>query len=373
MTRPTITMTDDNHMHTQHVLPESATSHPSNPIPEEPSSIPEFDISPIGSQQSPSHSPIFSESRSDSDYPSTPGTDTQVAEAIKKLELEPTAALDFTRPRHKRGASTKLIVEDEEDVRKLAGEESSGIKVIGKLCCSGGCCDLEDVEVKPSTTSSVRVIHPDNDAFRSLCLKLGHLTLDGQLTKVVDVPPRTVSFEPLDSTQVPASSSSSSKPPLFVTPHPPYEVFSARIHSARELTNPGAEKRTYHFDLDVTDYPDEGGNVDFIVGGAIGVCTPNPPEMVDELFRLLGVEKSVQDEVVMLKTTGGRWPTIWGDEQSRELVTTRRELLTWCSDLQSVPPTKPLLRLLAEFAAEENEKKILMYLSSAQGQAAFCE
>lgn len=368
-------MSGEEHTHAQHELPKTSTSHPSNPIPEEPSSIPELEVSPISSQHSPvtaSFSPSFSEPLSDSEYPSTPATDPQVAEAIQKLEQEPTVAIDFTRPRHKRGGSTKLIVEDEEDVRRLTGEVSSGAKLLEKVCCSGGCLDLKDVQVNPAA-SGIPVVLPDNDAFRSLRLKLGHLSMDTQLTKVADLPPRTVSFDPLNSSEGLATPSSSSKPPVFVTPHPPYELYSARIHSARELTNPGAEKRTYHFDLDVTDYPDEGGNVDFVVGGAVGVCPPNSPEVVDELFRLLGVEASVQDERVKLKTTGGRWPTIWGQEQARELVTTRRELLTWCSDLQSYPPTKSLLRLLAEYAIEENEKKILTYLSSAQGQAAFCE
>lgn len=297
----------------------------------------------------------------------------QVAEAIKKLEIGPTVAIDFTKPRHKRGASTTLIVEDAEDVRKLTGEASSGIKLIEKVCCSGGCCNREDVDVDPAVASTIPVVFPDNAAFRSLGLKLEHLSLDSGLTKVVDIPPCTVSFEPLESAQDLPAPATSTKPPTFVTPHPPYELYSARIHSARELTNPGAEKRTYHFDLDVTDYPDEGGNVDFVVGGAVGVCAPNSPAMVDELFSLLEVEASIQDEPVTLKTSGGRWPTIWGDEKPRELVTTRRALATWCSDLQSYPPTKPLLRLLAEYATEENEKKILMCLSSAQGQSAFCE
>lgn len=149
-------------------------------------------------------------------------------------------------------------------------------------------------------------------------------------------------------------------------------MFSAPVHHARELTKPGAEKRTFHFDIDVTDYPDEGG-VDFKVGGAIGICPPNPPEMVDDVFDQLGVPKFVRDKPVTLKTQPIRWPTIWGDEKARELVTTRRELLTWCVDLQSTPPTKQLLRLMAEHADALNEKKILLYLTSAQGQAAFCE
>lgn len=139
------------------------------------------------------------------------------------------------------------------------------------------------------------------------------------------------------------------------------------------MTRAGAEKRTYHFDIDVSQYPVEGGDVDFVVGGAIGVCPANSPEAVDEIFDLLGVPKFVRDKKITLRTGGGRWPTIWGEEEPRELVTTRRELLTWCSDIQSYPPTKQLLRLLAEYASSEHEKKILMYLASAQGQASFCD
>ncbi|QSS59127.1 FAD binding domain-containing protein [Histoplasma capsulatum] len=75
----------------------------------------------------------------------------------------------------------------------------------------------------------------------------------------------------------------------------------------------------------------------------------------------------------MVNTTTGRWPTVWGDEKPRSLLTTRRELLSWCSDLQSYPPTKQMFRLLAEYATDRDEKKILMFLSSAQGQGAFCD
>ena len=162
-------------------------------------------------------------------------------------------------------------------------------------------------------------------------------------------------------------------PPNFVKPHPPYDVYSAPLYHARELTKPGAEKRTFHFDLDVSDYPAEGGDVDFVVGGAIGVCAPNDPELVDQILDRLGVPKFLRDKPLLLKTNSGRWPTIWGEDEAREVVTTRRELLTWCSDIQSYSPTKQLYRLLAEHADDEHEKKILTYLASAQGQAAFCD
>jgi len=214
---------------------------------------------------------------------------------------------------------------------------------------------------------------PNNDAFRSLNLRLEGLSLDTPLTNTVDLPEQTVFFTPLPSENETTPSTVSAHPPKFVHPHPPYDVYSAPLHHARKLTKSGAEKRTYHFDIDVTDYPKESGDVDFVVGGAIGVCAPNDPDVVESIFRNLGVLERVRDKPVLLHTTTGRWPTIWGDDQPRELATTRRELLTWCSDVQSYAPTKQLLRLLGEHATDPTEKKILLYLSSAQGQATFCD
>jgi sulfite reductase alpha subunit-like flavoprotein len=138
------------------------------------------------------------------------------------------------------------------------------------------------------------------------------------------------------------------------------------------LTKRGAEKRTFHFDVDVTDYPAEGG-VDFKVGGAIGICPPNDPAVVHDVMDQLGIPRFQRDKPLRIVTTGGRWPTIWGDEEARELVTTRREILTWTVDITSQAPTKPLLRLLAEHASDPTERQILLYICSAQGQAAFCD
>ena len=232
---------------------------------------------------------------------------------------------------------------------------------------------MKVLEEDPAPKLGSTVVLPDNDAFRSLSLRIGSLSLDSELTNLVDLPTQTVSFEKLFAEASPIQSTVQRHPPKFVTPHPPYELYSAKVHHARELTKPGAEKRTYHYDLDVTDYPAEGGNVDFVVGGAVGVQAPNSDDLVNEVFDLLNIPEYVRDKQVVMKTSTGRWPTIWGDDKPRELVTTRRELLTWCSDVQSYPPTKPLLRLLAEYATAPNEKKILLYLSSAQGQAAFCD
>lgn len=232
---------------------------------------------------------------------------------------------------------------------------------------------LQELKARDQFIPDLPLSLPENDAFRSLDLKLGTLGLDSELFGVVDVPTKTISFEPLAGQSTSTRQDNMKHPPNFVTPHPPYSVFSAPLFHARELTQPGAEKRTYHFDLDVTDYPTESGDVEFVVGGAIGVCAPNPPELVNAIFDHLAVPKFVRDKQVLMHTSNGRWPTIWGDEQARKLVTTRRELLTWCSDVQSYSPTKALLRLLAEHADNEHEKKILTYLSAAQGQASFCD
>ena len=267
-----------------------------------------------------------------------------------------------------------LISQSPDDVRRmLLGSEEVETKLIEKVCCGGGCCLLNALVEDPLKDPSRLVTLPENAAFRSLGLQLGPLNLDSELTKVAELPPEHVAFKPLPKDTVPDRSAVYQHPPKFVTPHHPYEVYSAKVHHARQLTNPGAEKRTYHFDLDVTDYPGESGDVDFVVGGAIGVCAPNPDALVDNILDLLYVPNFVRDKQVILETKAGRWPTVWGDDMSRELITTRRELLTWCSDVQSYPPTKALLRLLAEYTEAPNEKKILLYLVSAQGQAAFCD
>lgn len=300
------------------------------------------------------------------------------------------ARLDNGRPRR---ASTRLIAQNASDIRRITGESTA--EFVGR-CCGGGCCLMS-----PSNRATLEcepVSTPDNDAYRSLCLAITQIPT--RLTQVADLPPRTVSFTPISgprglpspvdsaisvgSDGLPARAASPGpdatsyavdttiQPPRFVQPHAPFHVYPARIQDARELTRPGAEKRTFHLDLDVTDYPAEE-LTDFKVGGAIGVTAPNCESVVDDVFDALGVTRFQRDKPVLMKTTTGRWPTVWGDDKPRELVTTRRDLLTWCTDLQSFPPTKPLLRILAEHASEDNERKILMFLCSAEGQGTFCD
>lgn len=292
-----------------------------------------------------------------------------------------------------RRASTRLIAQNARDIQRITGETSAEFV---QRCCGGGCCRLSSA----ADGADREVVEaPDNDAYRSLKLNIGEIPTI--LTKVAELPERTVSFEPVraPTSQLPSPSDSgiglgetppdgtsslsealaaldvfdtSIQPPRFVQPHPPHHVHPVKIHNCRSLTKNGAEKRTYHFDLDITDYPDEEGT-DFKVGGAIGVMAPNSESTVEEVLDALMVPRFLRDKPVLVKTTKGRWPTVWGDDQSRELVSTRRDIFTWCLDLQSYPPTKPVFRLLAEHASAENEKKILMYLCSSEGQGVFCD
>jgi sulfite reductase alpha subunit-like flavoprotein len=325
--------------------------------------------------------------------PEEPQTASSVAPSLTYSDSADEQEIEEPRqiePRRRR-ASTRLIAKSPDDVQRITGESTTQLI---KRCCGGGCC-LSNAKAKEEGVDYERVTYPDNDAYRSLFLKID--AIPTTLSNVCDLPEQTTFLQPvrrpsnLPSPTEPSLATALAdevatkldslslenldtkiQPPTFVQPHPPHHVFAARIHNTRELTGMGAEKRTFHFDLDVTDYPD-GEDVDFKVGGAIGVSAPNDESMIDEILDLLLVPRFLRDKPVLLRTTKGRWPTVWGDDMARELVTTRRDLLTWCSDIQSYPPTKQLLRVLAEHATDENERKILNFLCAAEGQGVFCD
>lgn len=321
----------------------------------------------------------MSDETSDSDAPSTPLTEPQ--EMANEERLDKLADLPASPQRDRKRRASTTYASNSEEIRRLLGN-GSGTNFLQKYCCGEGCCMLEALPLDTDKPGFRPVIAPDNDAFRFLLPKLAALSLDTPLTKVIEMPESRISFASIRRDSIAQkfprerhghdAASVNVRPPEYMKPHPPYDIFNAPVYGARELTKPGAEKRTFHFDLDVTEYPAEGG-VDFKVGGAVGVCPPNDPAVVDDIMDQLGMPRFTRDKTIRLRTTGGRWPTIWGDDTDRELVTTRREILTWTVDISSTAPTKPLFRVLAEYAMAENEKKILTYLCSAQGQAAFCD
>ena len=360
----------------------TSTNHPEHSVPTEPAPITSLaDLSPqIPLSQSTTSSPQSSsenlgfkeQSSTDSETPPS----TPPAHAVDTLPELVQHTSSQTTPKRRRRAST--LAANSEDIKRILGD--GGTSVLEK-CCGAGCCKLEQLSL--SKDAPIGVNPPDNVAFHFLNLQLSGLQMDAALTRIVDLPENNISFATLRKQSItekfPNETSHGHEreivnvyPPEYMKPHPPYTIFNAPLYGARELTKKGAEKRTFHFDIDVTDYPEEGG-VDFKVGGAIGICPPNDPAVVEYIMDRLGVPLFQRDKPVRLFTKGGRWPTIWGDESSRELVTTRREVLTWTLDISSTPPTKPVLRLLAEHTSDSTEKKILLFLCSAQGQAAFCD
>lgn len=373
-----------------HPIPNSATSHPDNPIPTDPTIT--HKISKLSPRIHPKYA--FTDSTrssaeslsgttdedSASDAPSTPMTEPQEVSADESFDKLPELPTSPSRERGRRASTTYASTTKE--INKLLGNVGSGTKFLEKYCCGETCCKNFALPRKSTKPDFKPIVAPDNDAFRFLAPTLRSLTQDTPLTNIIDMPEIKMSFGPLRRESIGQkfpgerhehdAKSVINRPPQYMKPHPPYDVFNAPVYGARELTKPGAEKRTFHFDIDVTDYPEEGG-VDFKVGGAVGVCPPNDPAVVDDIMDQLGVPRFVRDKPIRLHTTGGRWPTIWGDEEARELVTTRREILTWTVDISSTAPTKGLFRVLAEYATAENEKKILMYMCSAQGLAAFCD
>lgn len=263
-------------------------------------------------------------------------------------------------------------------------------------CCSGAPFDLESIVRLPPISqhdfeAGLKNLQA-NDAFRILDIDLEKFQPGGKLTNVPALAPCAVLLErqeaPISPPATPRSSTDSrdrattsdfktnlvpeptNHPPKFVQPHPPYAVHSAPIIQAEQMTKDGASKRVYHLSIDVSRYPLQPGE-SWLVGGSFGMCPANDHETIAEVLEITGDFDTSQDGV-LLKTQGGRWPTVWGDDQARTLLTTKYDLLRWCSDLSSSPIKKSVLRVMAEYATDDLEKQILLYLISRQGQTAFC-
>ncbi|KAG9562054.1 FAD binding protein, partial [Aureobasidium melanogenum] len=242
------TMTTHTHKH----IPTSATSHPDNPIPTEPVSIPQGSMSPskrsVHSQsQSPrssgdslGESMAWSEGTLESGI-STPSTELyDQFEEMTPRDKKSSTETDVT----KRRASTHLITSSADDIRKLLGTGETGTAFLQNYCCgaAANCCKIK--VLRPDTTQPgfIPVVLPDNDAFRALNLKINALTLDTGLSDLVELPKPKYSLESVSKDE--ASSHHSTvdvHPPTFVQPHPPYDVYSAPVFHARQLTNEGAE------------------------------------------------------------------------------------------------------------------------------------
>ncbi|GKT95048.1 LOW QUALITY PROTEIN: FAD binding domain-containing protein [Colletotrichum tofieldiae] len=190
-------------------------------------------------------------------------------------------------PPRRRRASTRLIAQSPADIQRITGESTAQLI---QRCCGGGCC--MKLGAKKEGLEYESIPFPDNDAYKSLALKIGDIPT--KLTSIADLPEQTVFFEPVPRPAATASSPADSAISLGPDARENKDADLAAVQSQLKdftlegidttkeppdtcsrtpVSCPGAEKRTYHFDLDITSYPGEE-DMDFRVGGAIGVMAP---------------------------------------------------------------------------------------------------
>ncbi|ORY81459.1 hypothetical protein BCR37DRAFT_380366 [Protomyces lactucae-debilis] len=254
-------------------------------------------------------------------------------------------------------------------------------------CCSGVTFDLDSIVRLPDIEGWQGKLADlqKNPAFKALKIDLIGFEPGAKLTSVPALPKQSITLEPAQSPPSPPVSpqrdnstngqssalSSLVHPPDYLQPHPPHKVFSAPILDAHRMTKDGASKRVYHMSIDVSEYP-LGPGEQWLVGGSFGVCTANDEESINAVLRACGESLESAKQPILLKTQGGRWPTVWGDEEARSLKTTKADILRWCSDISASPIKKTALRLLAAHTRDPLEQQVLLFLSARQGQAAFC-
>ncbi|KAG5440013.1 hypothetical protein PCK2_000705, partial [Pneumocystis canis] len=156
--------------------------------------------------------------------------------------------------------------------------------------------------------------------------------------------------------------------PSYITFYPTDNVFQSKIINTKILTHKNALKKVIHFDLDVSNYP---FSEKWMVGGFIGICVPNLETVVNEIFELLNISKDEADEQIIFEQRGTQSLAFGGTIGPKKIKTTRRNIMTWLVDIQSIPPKRALLRLLLEYAADSSDKAILSFLCSKEGQKSF--
>ncbi|KAG5517954.1 hypothetical protein PMAC_000409 [Pneumocystis sp. 'macacae'] len=156
-------------------------------------------------------------------------------------------------------------------------------------------------------------------------------------------------------------------PPSCFISNSTYNIFQCKILTIRTLTHQNALKKVIHFDLDTKKYPfSEDEN--WVVGGFIGICVPNLKNSVDEIFKLLNISEEEANKEIIFETQNNQWSTFWSNISSQKFKTTQRNIMTWMVDIQSIPPKKALLRLLAEYATNPLDRKVLFFLCSKEGK-----
>ncbi|ORZ01391.1 hypothetical protein BCR43DRAFT_522243 [Syncephalastrum racemosum] len=146
--------------------------------------------------------------------------------------------------------------------------------------------------------------------------------------------------------------------PAYQLTQTPAPVVEYQLKHVTCLTLPEAQKRTLHVTLDAPD-------CEFEPGDAFGIVAPNDETLVEALLSRLGV--SVEHGYKELYAVeGDNLPS----HLQKMSVFTLADLLRYGVDL-TTPPRKALLRMLADYTANDQEKTTLLYICSKQGATAF--
>ncbi|KAI9322855.1 hypothetical protein BX666DRAFT_1898968 [Dichotomocladium elegans] len=206
---------------------------------------------------------------------------------------------------------------------------------------------------QPKSTVNGNAKKPTLHLGYPLKLDYGGLQPGVQLTGLPRLPAASVKLVKLDTkkekTDLPSVD-------LVMTPTP---VIHAPVTRVKCLTTEDAMKRTLHVEL----VP--GEEFEFEPGDAFGVIAPNDEQLVEALLSILAptFEEGYEN---LYDVEGDNLPTHLQKSKSVTLA----DLLRYGVDI-TTPPRKALLRLLAEYTSDTQEKNKLMYLCSKQGAAQF--
>eukprot|EP00471_Norrisiella_sphaerica_P001206 CAMPEP_0184486092 /NCGR_PEP_ID=MMETSP0113_2-20130426/7642_1 /TAXON_ID=91329 /ORGANISM="Norrisiella sphaerica, Strain BC52" /LENGTH=975 /DNA_ID=CAMNT_0026867823 /DNA_START=299 /DNA_END=3226 /DNA_ORIENTATION=+ len=158
----------------------------------------------------------------------------------------------------------------------------------------------------------------------------------------------------------------------------PDAPFNAIVRRAKLLTKENTKRHVLHLEMALpsgSEGREHGGDMLYLPGDSVGVHCPNEIEEVDRLLKCLKLDGN--DVITCIGPRGS--PTTRqgkhrgeGDLSHIFLPLSVRDLFLYCIDITS-PPKKSLLRTLASYCEEEQERDMLLKLceSSVEGRSAY--
>ncbi|RIB11914.1 hypothetical protein C2G38_2202195 [Gigaspora rosea] len=184
-----------------------------------------------------------------------------------------------------------------------------------------------------------------------ILLDLSDIVDSDQLTSIPRIPTVFCKISRLNKEKV-----TTPLPSFFA---PSSRILNARINAVCCLTHPNAVKKTLHLELDIKDL-----EFSFIPGDAFEIFAPNHEVLVKGILNTLGIDDNMAHEEISIEAAEGivDLPIHLKKFGSTSIF----ELLRYGVDLTSLP-RKALLRMMADYTSNDQEKRSLLFLCSKQG------